>query len=68
MSPKKKSNRVDYIDPSEEMKKRWLRAIQKCVPTIDFEDIVYEKQFPYNQAKRQFAPEYSQSAYLHILS
>ena len=35
---------------------------------MDLEDIFNEKQFPFNQRKRQFAPEYSQSAYLSMLN
>ena len=55
-----------YVDPTEEMNKRWLKAIQRKVPTIDLVDISSEV-FPFRASKRQFAPEYSHSSYIHML-
>ena len=48
------------------MNKRWLKVIQKKVPTIDLVDISAEV-YPFNSYKRQFAPEYSYSAYQTML-
>ena len=59
-------NQIGYMDPTEEMNKRWLKLIQSKVPTIDLVDISAEV-FPYNSHKRQFAPEYSYSSYLTML-
>ena len=55
-----------YEDPTEEMNKRWLRLMQKKVPTVDLVDVSAEV-YPFNSHKRQFAPEYSHSAYLSML-
>ena len=48
------------------MNKRWLKIIQRRIPTIDLVDISAEV-FPYNSHKRQFAPEYSYPAYITML-
>lgn len=60
------SSKMSYLDPTEEMNKRWLKVIQKQVPTIDLLDISAEV-YPFNSQKRQFAPEYSHSAYIAML-
>ena len=57
---------LSYLDPTEEMNKRWLKLLQKKVPTIDLVDISAEV-YPFNSHKRQFAPEYSHSSYLSML-
>ena len=62
----RKANNLPYVDPTEEMNKRWLKHIQKKVPTIDLVDISAEV-YPFNSIKRQFAPEYSYAAYLSML-
>ena len=59
-------NQIGYMDPTEEMNKRWLKLIQSKVPTVDLVDISAEV-FPYKSHKRQFAPEYSYSSYLTML-
>ena len=48
------------------MNKRWLKVIQRKVPTIDLVDISAEV-FPFRASKRQFAPEYSHSSYITML-
>ena len=48
------------------MNKRWIKIIQRKIPTIDLIDISTEL-FPVNSYKRQFAPECSYSAYLTML-
>ena len=61
-----KFSQLSYIDPTEEMNKRWLKEIQRKIPTIDLVDISAEV-FPFNSHKRQFAPEYSYPAYITML-
>ena len=65
-SSQKKFNELSYVDPTEEMNKRWLKVIQKRIPTVDLVDISAEV-FPFNPYKRQFAPEYSHSAFITML-
>ena len=48
------------------MNKRWLKVLQKKVPTIDLVDISAEV-YPFDSFKRQFAPEYSYAAYRTML-
>ena len=48
------------------MNKRWLKVLQRKVPTIDLVDISAEV-FPFKVQKRQFAPEYSYSSYISML-
>ena len=57
---------LSYLDPTDEMNKRWLKLLQKKTPTIDLVDISAEVE-PFNSYKRQFAPEYSHSAYRAML-
>ena len=57
---------LSYLDPTDEMNKRWLKLLQKKTPTIDLVDISAEVE-PFNSHKRQFAPEYSHSAYRSML-
>ena len=57
---------MTFEDPTEEMNKRWVRLIQRKVPTIDLVDVSAEV-YPFNSHKRQFAPEYSHCAYLSML-
>ena len=66
MKDQKAFRALSYLDPTEEMNKRWLKLLQKKVPTIDLVDISAEA-LPFNSHKRQFAPEYSQSTYLSML-
>ena len=42
---------LSYVDPTEEMTKRWLKVIQRRTPTIDLVDISAEV-FPFNPQKR----------------
>jgi hypothetical protein len=50
----------------EEMTRRWQQSVEKQLPAIDLLDISAEGN-PYNERKRQFAPEFSQSSYLSML-
>ena len=55
-----------YKDPTEQMNARWLKIIQRKIPTIDLIDISTEIN-PNNSQKRQFAPEYSYKSYITML-
>ena len=46
---------------------RWKKIIEKSLPAIDLIDLAQEHNI-FCSEKRQFAPEYSQSAYLTMLS
>ena len=54
------------VNPTKEMRSRWLKIIEERLPAVDLIDIQAEV-FPLNGSKRQFAPEYSQSSYLTML-
>ena len=45
---------------------RWLKIVRKTVPSVDLADILEETSQDY-VSKRQFAPLYSQNAYMTIL-
>lgn len=62
--PKKNSN---FENPSDEMIRRWKEVIEKSLPAIDLIDLAALHD-PYYSTKRQFAPEYSQKAYLEMLN
>lgn len=47
------------------MNVRWLAEIQQAIPAMDFEDLNISEDA---QAPRQFAPEFSQSAYAAMFS
>ena len=66
MSNQKTLEALSYLDPSDEMHKRWLKLLQKRVPTIDLVDLSAEIE-PFNSHKRQFAPEYSHCAYKSLI-
>lgn len=55
-----------HESPTDMMVKRWKQAIEKELPAIDLIDLSAEHD-PYYSQKRQFAPEYSQMAYLAML-
>ena len=57
---------LPYENPSDEMVRRWKSIIERSLPAIDLIDLAAEHNYFYSQ-KRQFAPEYSQAAYLTIL-
>lgn len=59
-------NELSYVEPTEEMNKRWLKMLQKKIPNIDLVDISAEL-YPYNSHKRQFSPEYAHNSYLTML-
>ena len=48
------------------MLKRWKAIIEKELPAVDLIDLASEHS-NFSSSKRQFAPEYSQSAYLTML-
>ena len=52
MSNQKSLEALSYLDPSDEMHKRWLKLLQKRVPTIDLVDLSAEIE-PFNSHKRQ---------------
>ena len=54
------------MKPDEIMKQRWLNTLQKSVPEVDLDDVNALLDDP--QAGRQFAAEYSQTSYTHMLS
>ena len=60
------SEYFNQAKPSDEMVKRWLKNISMRVPTIDLVDIAAESGSNKTQ-KRQFAPQYSQDAYMTML-
>ena len=45
---------------------RWLKLVQKSIPTVDLVDISDEVN-PFYSQKRQFSPEYSFKAYCSML-
>ena len=49
------------------MLRRWKQLIEKNLPAIDLIDLASEHNY-YYPSKRQFAPEYSQSAYHAMLA
>ena len=53
------------MKPDEIMKQRWLNTLQKSVPEVDLDDVNALLDDP--QAGRQFAAEYSQTSYTHML-
>lgn len=55
-----------FENPSDEMVRRWKEVIEKSLPAIDLIDLSAEHD-PFHSVKRQFAPEYSQSAYLEMM-
>lgn len=61
------SGLVTYESPTDEMNRRWKQIIEKVLPAIDIIDLSAEHDYYYSK-KRQFAPEYSQSSYLTMLS
>ena len=48
------------------MQARWLAVLENSIPQIDLEDVHVLLEDP--QQGRQFASEFSQSSYLHMLS
>ena len=40
-----------YVDPTDEMNRRWLKVLQKKAPTIDLVDVSAEV-YPFNSHKR----------------
>ena len=52
------------LKPNEVMQVRWLHEIQAAVPAIDFDDLNITDDFA---KARQFAPEFSQKAYMSML-
>ena len=56
-----------FENPMDEMVRRWKQIIEKSLPAIDLIDLAAEHDYFYSN-KRQFAPEYSQSAYLTMLA
>ena len=58
---------MTYENPTDEMNRRWKLIIEKVLPAIDIIDLSTEHDYFYPK-KRQFAPEYSQSSYLTMLS
>ena len=48
------------------MIKRWLKKITQYTPSVDLRDLSYET-YPFKSVKRQFAPEYTQFAYISML-
>ena len=57
---------LEFDLPYEEMLKRWDTRLQYRIPSIDQEDVRSERKNGL-KAKRQFAPEFSQSSYIHML-
>ena len=57
---------MQFENPTDEMTRRWKQIIEKALPAIDLIDLAAENNFFYS-SKRQFAPEYSQTAYLTML-
>lgn len=57
---------LEFVNPMEEMTRRWQQRVESSLPTIDIMDISAEGN-PYQERKRQFAPEYSQSSYMTML-
>ena len=55
------------MPPKEVMFLRWRALLEKTLPAIDLIDITAEKHFSYAW-KRQFAPEFSQDAYMTMLN
>lgn len=55
-----------HESPTDVMVMRWKQGIEKGLPAIDLIDLAAEHD-PYYAQKRQFAPEYSQMAYLAML-
>ena len=49
------------------MRLRWRKIMERTLPAHDLIDLVAEND-AYYPRKRQFAPEYSQPAYLTMLS
>ena len=45
------------------MRQRWSVKMAKCLPALDLADLMAETD-DLNSSKRQFAPEYSQRAYI----
>jgi len=48
------------------MVRRWKEMIERTLPAIDLIDLAAEHNYFYS-AKRQFAPEYSQTSYLTMI-
>ena len=57
---------LEFVNPMEEMMRRWQQKVEGTLPTIDIIDISAEGN-PHQESKRQFAPEYSQSSYMTML-
>ena len=60
--------KLNLSRPSEQMYKRWQKALSEAIPAIDMQDASPCGPGMDNYTKRQFAPEYSQAAYETMLS